>query len=298
MPIPENQLDTWARQGAVTTSASSYQIIRNALLAAGTGYADKSVEVFLQGSYGNDTNVYAESDVDVVIRLDSLFYYDDSKLDAAGKTAFERLHPGGPAQYEFHAFYADVLKQLRTAFGADVVPGAKAIKVNGRGNRRPTDVLVSVDFRNYHSVSAGTGEIYTRGLCFFTSSGRIENFPKQHCENCTAKHQATNGWFKPTVRILKNMRNRMVDVGLIQKTIAPSYYLEGLLYNVPNDKFGSSYEDTFVEAYNWIVNADRTQFVCAHEEYYLLRDGFQVTWPTADGEAFLVALGKFWKDWQ
>ena len=40
-------------------------------------------------------------------------------------------------------------------------------------------------------------------------------------------------------------------------------FLEGLLYNVPNDKFGTSYEDTFVNAYNWIINADSTEFVCA-----------------------------------
>lgn len=81
------------------------------------------------------------------------------------------------------------------------------------------------------------------------------NYPKQHSTNCTAKHQATNQWFKPTVRILKNMRNGMASAGLIEKKIAPSYYLEGLLYNVPNDKFGTNYEDTFVNAYNWIINA-------------------------------------------
>ena len=33
-------------------------------------YADKNLKVFLQGSYGNDMNIYAESDVDIVIRLD------------------------------------------------------------------------------------------------------------------------------------------------------------------------------------------------------------------------------------
>lgn len=30
-------------------------------------------KVFLQGSYGNDTNIYAESDVDIAIRLDNCF---------------------------------------------------------------------------------------------------------------------------------------------------------------------------------------------------------------------------------
>jgi hypothetical protein len=38
-----------------------------------------------------------------------------------------------------------------------------------------------------------------------------------------------------------------------RKGIAPSYFLEGVLYNVPNDKFGSSYEDRFVAAYSRMI---------------------------------------------
>lgn len=69
MAIPESQLETWSKQGSVTQSSTTYQIIRNALLDAKAVYADKTFEVFLQGSYGNDTNIYAESDVDTVMRL-------------------------------------------------------------------------------------------------------------------------------------------------------------------------------------------------------------------------------------
>ena len=47
------------------------------MTAAGTGYADKNyADPFLQGSYGNDTNVYADSDVDIVMKLDAIFFKD------------------------------------------------------------------------------------------------------------------------------------------------------------------------------------------------------------------------------
>jgi hypothetical protein len=46
MAIPESQLTTWSSQGSVTQSSNTYQIIRNALLAGDSGYADKSLEVF------------------------------------------------------------------------------------------------------------------------------------------------------------------------------------------------------------------------------------------------------------
>lgn len=44
-------------------------------------------------------------------------------------------------------------------------------------------------------------------------------------------------------RILKNMREKLKDKNLITPDVAPSYYLEGLLYNVPNEDFGTSYHD-------------------------------------------------------
>jgi hypothetical protein len=98
------------------------------------------------------------------------------------------------------------------------------------------------------------------------------NYPKQHSANVTAKQKTTNGWFKPMVRILKNMRGSLVKSGAINAKTAPSYSLEGLLYNVPNDRFGTSYGDSFVEAFNWILQANRDQLLCANEQYYLVRD--------------------------
>ena len=59
------------------------------------------------------------------------------------------------------------------------------------------------------------------------------NYPKQHSDNLTQKHQETGQWLKPTIRIFKNMRTRMWQIGIIGDGVAPSYYIEGLLYNVP-----------------------------------------------------------------
>ena len=67
MSIPEYQLDTWSKQGSVTGSSGTYNAIKNVLEATNTPYADKDFSVFLQGSYGNDTNIYAESDVDILV---------------------------------------------------------------------------------------------------------------------------------------------------------------------------------------------------------------------------------------
>lgn len=49
---------------------------------------------------------------------------------------------------------------------------------------------------------------------------------------CTAKHQATNSYFKPTVRAMKNMRTKLVEDGRIGNETAPSYCIEGMVWNV------------------------------------------------------------------
>jgi hypothetical protein len=296
MAIPESQLETWSHQGSIDQSKTTYATIKNALLATDAPYAAKKPAVFLQGSYGNDTNIYSESDVDVVIRLDSCFQHDLKELPQAQKDAFKAAH--SDATYTHVDFKRDVLSQLGKQFGTDVKPGTKAVKIMANNNRRNADVLIAIQFRRYHRFIALDDQDYDLGICFYNSAGtRIANYPKQHSENCTAKHQATNSWFKPLVRIVKNMRGKLAADGVLTGDIAPSYYIEGLLYNVPHDKFGGSYEDSFVNCINWILGADRSQFVCANRQYYLLRDDPDVTWSTTKCDQFLDAVVDLWKRW-
>lgn len=296
MSIPDSQLDTWSHQGSVAQSSATYATVKNALDDAGAPYANKSYKVYLQGSYGNDTNIHSESDVDVVIQLDSSFYHDLERLPQDQQAAFKAAH--SDATYMYGDFKRDVLAQLQRKFGAAAKPGDKAVKIAANGARRSTDVLITAQFRRYHRFLAIGDQEYDPGICFYNASGtRIENYPRQHSDNCTAKHQITNSWFKPVVRIFKNLRSKLVDDGTIGNGDAPSYYLEGLLYNVPKEKFGGSYSDSFVNCINWIWDADRSQFVCANGQYYLLRDDTNVTWSSAKCDKFLNAAVDLWKHW-
>lgn len=292
MAIPGSQLETWSHQGSIAQSKTTYATVKAALEAADTKYADKTFEVFLQGSYGNDTNIYAESDVDVVIRLDSIYYYDSTALTPQELAVFNAGFIAGT--YPYADYKGHVVAALQKKFGAvDVKAGKRAIKIKANGNRRNADVVVASEFRRYYS-----GLQVERGICFFTSSGaQVTNYPNQHSANCTAKHQATNQWFKPMVRILKNMRGKLVEDGMIADGSAPSYFLEGLLYNVPDDKFGKSYGDTFVAAMNWILQADRSKFVCANEQYYLARDSVTECWPCAGCDALINKVVQLWNGW-
>jgi hypothetical protein len=294
MAIPESQLKTWSSQGSVKQSSDTYASVKGVLEGSKAPYFAKSYETFLQGSYGNDTNVYADSDVDVVMRLDSVFYYDLSRMTEPERVAYEKNF--GDGTYSVGQFKTEVQGWLKKNYGDGVRSGKKALFIPGSGNRRDTDVLVCAQFRRYHRFNGANDQKYDEGICIFLPDHtRIENFPKQHSANCTDKHQATKQRFKPTVRMFKNMRNRMIERGELAEGVAPSYYLEGMLYNVPDDKFGGSFEDTFVNCYNWIVEADKAKLVCASYMHWLVRDNKPTSWPIANFDAYLAAAKKHWE---
>lgn len=297
MAIPEAQLKTGSHQGSVTQSSNTYNAVKNVLEAAGTPYASKSYKVFLQGSYGNDTNIYAESDVDIVVKLDDCWQTDLSELTESERTAYNSAHV--TAEYGHVEFKRDVVKVLTDKYGGDVKPGDNAIAIAANGNRRKADVIVAIQFRRYFKFNGLYDQNYTEGICFWNAAGeRIANYPIQHSANLTAKHQTTSAWLKPMVRILKNLRSRAVDEQLLAEGVAPSYYLEGLMYNVPTDRFGTSYQKSFVNALIWLQQeADKGKLVCANEQYYLLRDNVHTCWPTANGEAFINAAISLWNNW-
>lgn len=296
MAILESQLDTWSRQGSVAQSRDTYAIVKRVLDDSGSPYYIKSFEVFLQGSYANDTNVYRDSDVDVVIRLDSTFYHDANTLPTDQYHAFQRAFPG-TATYGLPQFKAEVANWLRQKFGSGVTVGSKAIFVPGSGTRRDCDVLPCAKFKYYYRFAGPNDESFAEGICFFLPDGtRIVNFPKQHGDNCTAKHQATSQWFKPTVRIYKNMRNHLVDRNALRDGVAPSYFIEGMLWNVPADRFGTSYSATFTNTFNYLVTTDRSTFKCANGIHPLLQANSHVSWSPADCQTYLDALRALWSN--
>jgi len=80
MRIPLSQLETWCHQGAIKSSSATCASIKHALTKSTCPLANRGVDVFLQGSYPNSTNIYGDSDVDVVVRYPNTWYPDLSLL--------------------------------------------------------------------------------------------------------------------------------------------------------------------------------------------------------------------------
>jgi len=80
--------------------------------------------------------------------------------------------------------------------------------------------------------------------------------------------------------------------------VAPSYFLEGMLWNVPLSAFVQGYARSFVNTFDWVRNADRAKLACANDLHWLVRDHADVCWSTANFNAYLTAAEKFWNGWR
>ena len=87
MAIPESQLKTWANQGATTTSASTHKTVENCIKGH-NWKADVKFVTYLQGSYPNYTNIYGNSDVDLIVEFRSIFSKNLSKLSEEEKAIY------------------------------------------------------------------------------------------------------------------------------------------------------------------------------------------------------------------
>ena len=296
MAIPESQLNTWSSQGSIIQSKNTYGSVKSALEQGKAAYSDRAFEVFLQGSYGNDTNVYAESDVDTVIRLDSIMRSDLSALSPEQQEAYHATYAN--ATYTFKEFKNGVASRLADSFGAaQVSPGDRAFHIKPNGGRRSADVVACYQYRRYTRFASENDQHYFPGIIICgTSKGDIINYPKLHSRGVTTKHQATNGWLKPTIRIFKNLRNRLIEIGTIAEDTACSYYIEGMLYNVPPENFRADYGTTFCNAVNWLLKVDRSKLICPHGQHLLLGSA-NVQWEPAQCAVFLDQLVNLWNNW-
>lgn len=271
-----------------------------------------NVDTFLQGSYKNSTNVRGDSDVDLGSVTDRVFYYDNSELPNDKPPSYgyptkslreSALEGYEPASFTYDEYRRDVLASLISKYGREsVVDRNKAILIKGNTYRLDADALPCTSFRWYYPNWRGEASFHS-GISFFSKSGeRIVNFPKQHFDNLSTKDQANSGKVKGTIRILKRVRNELEEAGKWDRKRSPSYYLEGLIWNVPDLHFDGRYDDVLPSVLKYLWNdltekknkGDLTSYNQANNIFYLFHHKF---WKVDDAIAFIEAIwGSVYKE--
>jgi hypothetical protein len=194
----------------------------------------RDITIFPQGSYRARTNVRRESDVDICVRYNSTFfdvYPEGKKREEFGNVT---------GSMDFGDFKDMVGIALRNYLGGENVKrGNKAFDVHANTYRIDADVIPTFEHRRYTGELNSNGDYYyLSGVGFEPDSGgRVYNWPQQNYDNGVAKNNQTFRSFKRLVRIIKRLRYKMEDDGIAAAKNIPSFLIECLVWNVPDDEF-------------------------------------------------------------
>jgi hypothetical protein len=222
-----------------------------------------SYETFLQGSYKNDT---ASNDLDV-----------DIVAIRKGTTSsvFTRISPTNPITWD--TIFGEVRSQLESSgyYRGKTTTNDKCITI---ATQFTADVVPAVQI----------GDLNSDPIAIFSRRERKErkNFPRLHYGNGVEKHGQTAQLFKPTVRMFKAWaRNHFPSDG----RVAPSFYLESLVYNFDDTAFLRDPVERFVHIASVIVGlsyAGQKIMTVAGDKDILVES----EWPKAQFERFQAEL--------
>src|SRR3989344_5965717 len=279
MSIPANQLDTWAKQGSKDLSSTTYQSVRNALSGSSSPIREMitsgKVKIDLQGSYANDTNTRGDSDVDVLVRLD---VFQSNKLLLPREQYLLHEQTYFTADYILAHLRRDVLIALKAYYGNAFIDetGNKSIKLLKNSGRLKADIVPVIAHRTYS---------YFLGL---------HNHSK--VEGILLNHQATSNLFKRVVRIIKNARSYAVEKGLLSEETDPSYFLQSLVYNVPNEMFTGDNNTAVFNILKYLNEHDISSFVTQSNQHQLFGTS-KHQWNITDANTTINALVNLWDNW-
>jgi len=226
------KLRRWTKyKTAATESAkTAHKTIREALEEGELRGAADELEFAtkLQGSYRNGTMVRGSGDVDILVIRTDTYHADFSRVPEHSR---DFAPPINPLQaFEDHA--EAVYRTLQYQYGApNVSRDDKAIDIDSDSLPRGADVVPCLRHRKFWDKHPGN---YMRGIAFWSEDGSIVvNFPERHRFQGARYQEWTNGNYKPTIRLFKNLRNELVENERLKKEQVPSYFIECLLSNVP-----------------------------------------------------------------
>lgn len=295
MKYTESTLESWTRPASDTEEQRMDNTIRmiKSAIDSSKGLEDLTIEVFVQGSYANNTNVRTSSDVDVCVMLKSTFFteYPDGKN--------RKDYGFVEGTISFDEYKKRVKEAIEAKFGkAAVSEGNKSLKIRSNSYHVNADVVVAFMLKDYRIINSFDPNRYTEGTRFLSLQGeKVTNYPKKHISNGKNKNIQTNHNYKYLTRIFKRIRNAMVKDGIANGDKISSFLVECLIWNVPNNKITgySTWTETVKQAiihlYNAIKDGKQKEWGEVSECIYLFHAGRK--WTVQDVQSFLYEMWNY-----
>ncbi len=246
----------------------------------------------MQGSYANHTNISNNSDVDIVVELQSVFGRDITQLSDEEKVKYEQSF--SDALITFKEYKEALLLALVKTF-KNIEPHAKCLRIPESYGKVNADVVPCFSFRFYKRFLSLSDQDFVPGIKFYDTdeNTQIINYPKLHLKNCESKNIDTDGVFKKVVRIFKNIKRELEETGDLQKGLAPSYFIENLIYNCSSPCFDGDLFNSTIVTMQFLFDAVKSNriggFQCANEQDSL----FTNNWDLNDAITYLNKAGEY-----
>jgi len=237
----EDSFKSWAAAPSVTEQHkmdNAESAIRKAI-NANKQLAQLDIAIIQQGSYRARTNVRQDSDVDICVCLNTIFF----PHYPVGKT---KEHYGNvDGSISFKDFKNLIHVALLDYFGKEFVTlGNKAFDIHSNTYRVDADVVPAFAYRHYYGEERHHYH-QPEGIAFDTNDGnRIINWPHQTYTHSKNKHDLTGRRYRKMVRILKRLRNLMQEQKITAANDIGSFLIESMIWNVPDAFFN---HDTYTD---------------------------------------------------
>lgn len=244
----ESRLATWS-QGPSPTEQEKIERAKDAIrkaIDADPTLGDHKIEIMVTGSYANRTNIRAESDVDVaVIYLDAFVSNWDwvdprASTDPEVRASLDARVGLSTVTYPDSRYRDEVEHALMRQLGTSAVDrGPIAFDIHRNTYRVDSDCVAAFEQRQWFEAKGDKEFDYIDGIRVTNDVGRtIINYPSAQKLFGEEKHEATDRHFRKMVRIVKNLCVEMADDGVAAAEDIPSFLIESLVFNVPDDYFG------------------------------------------------------------
>lgn len=259
----------------------------------------QDVKIYIQGSYANGTMVDEFAKLEIVVEFGLNSFGELAKKPKLNvKTIWlqnslikKRIVSFKP-NIHLQLIKKFLLESLIEETGNDgIYNNSKSIFIPAyKVNKIPCEILPCYTL---------SGEKENESVIIFDSyiNRYVAAFPKLHCKNLSIKDEETNGSFIKMVRVLRNIRDILINNEIIDDKFAPSYFLECLLYNVPSELYKGSLSSVMLKILNYLINCNLNKFVCAHEQFKMFGNNSDA-WTVYKARSFINLLIQIWNEYE
>ena len=261
-------------------------------------FDEQDVQIYLQGSYENETMVDEFAKLEIVVEFgQNAFGEIDKKPQLKVKSIWS---DNSLIRKRIVAFKPNIHLQLIKKLMLESLieeTGNEGIYNNSKSIFIPAYKKNKIPCEILPCYTLSTSEKDESVMIYDSYINKyVVTFPKLHCENLKIKDKLTNGAFIEMVRVFRNIRDILVDNEIIDVSFAPTYFLECLLYNVPNELYKGKLSSVLLKILNYFMNCNLNKFVCAHERFKMFGNNSDA-WTIYKARSFINLMTQIWEEY-